>query len=312
MERITKMAKDSSYRSEHTEGTLALRVWRTAADVFQVVKRNSRSLLCAVLVLFFRLAVGLNLMNFYTEAIFFVIVKDREKALAWCSVFLAFGVVISFLTPYIMNNFGRKVVYISACTMYAFGYMSVAAGLLKPQNITVSIVGLFLSYAAFSLGCGPVPYVLGPELLSNEARAIGVGLGHASYWLVSFVVGSTLPDLERAFGGVEELDDETKHTGLAYVFVMYGCIAVFASLFVSTFVPETQDMSYDQIQRFFYPDRCARPPEDISRKASSIGRGTQSLNIRPLEERVSMEDLKFDPVIQSAGKKLSKDVVLVT
>jgi MFS family permease len=218
----------------------------------EIMKRNRRSLSSAITVLFFRLAIGFNLLNFYTETIFQAIVGSKDLTLAWSCGFAAFGIVAACFSPYALSNFGRKQVYITCCIIFALGYIATAIGLFVPAVINLAVVGLFLAYGAFSVGCGPIPFVLGAELLSNEARAIGVGIGHASYHLVSFVVGSTLPDLERDFGGVER-DGDKRRVGLGFVFIMYAGVALIAATFVGLFVPETKSLTFDQIQKHFEP-----------------------------------------------------------
>ena len=243
MEKLKKIAGESAYINHQSTGfgnhvfSLKESILGSFSKLIRLLKMYKKQLFCAVGILFFRLAIGLNLLNFYTEQIFSIIFKNQERTHVWTSLFLAFGVIAACFSPLILNNFGRKSVYIFCCFVYAFGYFITAFGMFYPEYLSFSVVGLFLSYAAFSIGCGPVPYVIPPEILPVEARSTGVGAGYAMLWLASFSVGTTLPDLERIFGGVSE---EGVHRGLGFVFIFYGSIAVSAALFVYMFIPETK------------------------------------------------------------------------
>ena len=78
----------------------------------------------------------------------------------------------------------------SLCGMAAAAALLALHFLLEPPPF-VALVALFLYIAAFSLGLGPVPWLLMPELLPTRARGAAAALATVLNWSCSFLVTET-------------------------------------------------------------------------------------------------------------------------
>ena len=114
------------------------------------------------------------------------------------------------------------------------------------------LVSLMVFLIAFSVGFGPIPWVMNVEMMAPEARVIlflflffmtfPQGLTSAICtcfnWLVSYTVMLVIPPLGDAIG-----------TSTCYF--IFAAIALAGTIFVVIFVPETKGKSEDEIRQIF-------------------------------------------------------------
>ena len=99
----------------------------------------------------------------------------------------------------------------------------------------LSLLSLLVYVAFFSLGWGPLPWLITAELLPVRAKSLAGGLATASNWLFAFVTTKEFEDLEAAVNS-------------------YGAFWIFAGVcavgvaFVFFYVPETKGKSLEEIE----------------------------------------------------------------
>ena len=100
-------------------------------------------------------------------------------------------VLATGLALVLMDRLGRRPLLAgSLCGMAAAAALLALHFLLEPPPF-VALVALFLYIAAFSLGLGPVPWLLMPELLPTRARGAAAALATVLNWSCSFLVTET-------------------------------------------------------------------------------------------------------------------------
>jgi len=97
------------------------------------------------------------------------------------------------------------------------------------------LVSLMLFITAFSVGFGPIPWILNVELIPTEARALSSSLATSFNWIVSFLVAQFIPSIGEAI-----------HDSSCYF--IFSAIALLGTIFVAVFVPETKGKSEDEIK----------------------------------------------------------------
>ncbi|AAW42626.2 vacuolar membrane protein, putative [Cryptococcus deneoformans JEC21] len=103
-----------------------------------------------------------------------------------------------------------------AALLLAFGINTNAAGL--------SIVGIILFVVAFSVGLGPVTWVVLPEVMPSHAVNAAGSVGLALNWVLNFAMGATfLPIQQTLSGGVE-----SKEGNVFFILSVTCAIAAFA------------------------------------------------------------------------------------
>ena len=116
------------------------------------------------------------------------------------------------------------------------------------------LVSLMVFIAAFSLGFGPVPWILNVELIPPEARVSHGTLQNISFyfllqaissslctmfnWLISFLVALLVPIIGDSIGP-------------APCYFIFSGIAFLGTIFIFFFVPETKGKTEDEIRKYF-------------------------------------------------------------
>ena len=98
--------------------------------------------------------------------------------------------------------------------------------------------------AGFSIGFGPVPWMMAGEIFSAEAKSVGATLGNALNWICAFLVGKFYPNIESAL-----------NTSGAYW--LFGAVCAAGAVYVLLFVPETKGKSPQEIKRYFAGEKSA-------------------------------------------------------
>ena len=102
----------------------------------------------------------------------------------------------------------------------------------------LSLVSLLVFVAFFSLGWGPLPWLITAEVLPVRAKSLGGGLATASNWFFAFLTTKEFEDLESVL-------DEFG------AFWLFAGITLVGVLFVFFLVPETRGRSLEEIEAEF-------------------------------------------------------------
>lgn len=82
--------------------------------------------------------------------------------------------------------------------------------------------------AFFSIGLGPIPWLIMGELFPHEIRSSASSLAAAVNWSCSFVTTQTVGQFKEAMGFIG-------------VFGTYGAVLLLGVVYIVVFVPETKD-----------------------------------------------------------------------
>jgi len=100
------------------------------------------------------------------------------------------------------------------------------------------LVSLLIFVTAFSIGFGPIPWVLNVEMMPPEARGIAASICTSFNWLVSFAVTYVVPPLGDAINP-------------SSCYFIFAGIALAGTIFVLLVVPETKGKSEEDIRKLF-------------------------------------------------------------
>jgi len=102
----------------------------------------------------------------------------------------------------------------------------------------ISLVSLLIFVAVFSLGWGPLPWLITAEVLPARAKSLGGGIATACNWFFAFLTTKEFESLELAlqnFGA----------------FWLFAGICLVGVIFVFFYVPETKGKSLEEIEAEF-------------------------------------------------------------
>nr|CAD7411544.1 unnamed protein product [Timema poppensis] len=207
-----------------------------------LTKNNLKPLAISIGLMFFQQLSGINAVIFYTVQIFQDAGSTIDKNL--CTIIV--GIVnfgSTFVATILIDRLGRKILlYISAVAMTvalaalgAFFYLKdnkydvTEFGWLPLASFVIFVIG-------FSLGYGPVPWLMMGEILPAKIRGPAASLVTAFNWTCTFVVTKTFTDV-------------IAYLGTYGTFWLFGSICFTSLLFVFIWVPETQGRSLEDIER---------------------------------------------------------------
>lgn len=212
-------------------------------DLFS--KRYGWPLLISLLLMLFQQMSGINAVIFYTTTIFKMAGSTIDTNL--CTIIVGLVNFIStFLATVLIDRLGRKVLlYISSIamtlTLAALGAYFYVMEVVKSDVSSVGWLPLasFVVYVlGFSLGFGPIPWLMLGEILPSKIRGTAASLATAFNWSCTFVITKTFVDMIALLGK-------------AGTFWSFGGCTMMALVFTYFCVPETRGKSLEDIEAKF-------------------------------------------------------------
>ena len=118
--------------------------------------------------------------------------------------------------------------------------------------IQVPVASLSAFVFAFSIGFGPIPWLMMSELFAPEVKSLASSISTTFNWTLAFLVTKFFASL---VAGVTE----------AGAFWVFGAFTILTFFFCLFFVPETKGKSLDDIQKLFRCDLYNRPNARLHR-----------------------------------------------
>lgn len=220
--------------------------------------------ICLGLMAFQQLS-GINAVIFYTVQIFKMSGSSVDEHLSTIIV----GVVnfgSTFVATALIDRVGRKVLlYFSSVTMIVtliilgtFFYVRDIFNMDVSSLGWLPLTSVMLYLLGFSLGFGPIPWLMMGEILPAKIRGPSASICTAFNWLCTFTVTKTFHNILEGIGPYG-------------TFWLFGCICFVGLFFVVICVPETRGKSLEQIE-----NKLTGKPSTRTRRMSSIA------NIKPL------------------------------
>ncbi|XP_030376181.1 facilitated trehalose transporter Tret1-2 homolog isoform X2 [Scaptodrosophila lebanonensis] len=198
-------------------------------------------LIISMLLMFFQQFSGINAVIFYTVPIF----KSAGSTLnpSICSIIVgAVQVIMTLTASLLIERAGRKILLLFSSTVMTICLAILGAYFdMKDSGKDVSAIGwlpllcVVLFMITFSVGYGPIPWLMMGELFLPDVKATAVALTVMSNWFCVFVVTKCFGSMIAAWG-----------SDMTFWFFA-ACMAI-ATLYVATMVLETKGKSSQQIQ----------------------------------------------------------------
>ncbi|KAL9009420.1 MAG: hypothetical protein Q9173_005550 [Seirophora scorigena] len=181
------------------------------------VPRNRRALVASLILMFFQASMGFGIINFL------------------------------FAIPafYTIDTFGRRNLLLCTFPFMAIFQLLTGLGFLLEGKAQLAMVmtGMYLFSVAYSPGEGPVPFLYSAESMPLYVRDVGMSMATALTWFFNFLLAVTFPKFQDAF----------QNTG---AFGYYAAWCVVGWVLILLFVPETKDLTLEQLDaRFSIPSK---------------------------------------------------------
>ncbi|XP_076751374.1 trehalose transporter 1 isoform X2 [Xylocopa sonorina] len=207
-------------------------------------KGHLKPFLISLGLMFFQQLSGINAVIFYTVQIF----KDAGSSIDENLSTIIVGIVnfiSTFVAAAVIDKLGRKMLLyisgVSMClTLFTFGtFFYVKAGGTDVTSFGwIPLSSLIVYVIGFSLGFGPIPWLMMGEILPVKIRGSAASVATAFNWSCTFVVTKTYEDMVSLIGPYG-------------TFWMFGTIVLLGFIFVIFCVPETRGRSLEEIEKRF-------------------------------------------------------------
>ncbi|OVA12997.1 Sugar/inositol transporter [Macleaya cordata] len=195
----------------------------------------------AALFLFQQLA-GINAVVYYSTSVFRSAgIASDVAASALVGASNVFGTAIA---SSLMDKQGRKSLLITSFSGMAASMLLLSLSftwkVLAPYSGNLAVIGTVLYVLSFSLGAGPVPALLLPEIFASRIRAKAVALSLGMHWVSNFVIGLYFLSVVNKFG-------------ISSVYLGFSMVCILAVLYIAANVVETKGRSLEEIERALNP-----------------------------------------------------------
>lgn len=219
-----------------------------AKDSFSVVEfaspANYRPALISFGMMFFQQMSGINAVIFYSSQIFATAgyADDPKTPTIIIGAVLAAATVVSCV---LMDRAGRRILLLvsSAAMTISITALGIYYYLTLRQDYNgglnwLSLTSVLIYVVFFSLGWGPIPWLIISEIVPTRVRGLVNGLATCLAWILLFLITKEFERLRFA------LNDYG-------AFWFFGGFCLLSCFFVGFFVPETKGRTLEEIQEHF-------------------------------------------------------------
>jgi len=105
-------------------------------------------------------------------------------------------------------------------------------------RIWVGMIGLSLFIASFAIGVGGTGWLIQGEMFPTAIRGQAASIAACTDWLANYALIESFPASQRA-------------VGLGWVLVVFAALCVIAIAFVYRYLPETKQLTVEEINLVF-------------------------------------------------------------
>lgn len=210
------------------------------SDLFTNATYRS-ALFISLLLMFFQQFSGINAVIFYTVSIFKSAGSTMDPAV--CSIVVGVvQVVMTLVSSVLIDKAGRRILLLQSSFIMG-SCLFILGVFFKLQNDKVDVSNLgwlplacvVLFIVSFSLGFGPIPWMMMGELCAPDIKGLASALAVMFNWTLVFLV-------TKSFSKMQEL------LGSDWTFWFFGAWMIVCTVYVFFKVPETKGKTNAQIQ----------------------------------------------------------------
>lgn len=236
---------------------------------------------------FFQQASGIDATVYYSPVVFQQagITGRSGVLLATVAVGLSKTLFILVATVW-LDSIGRRPLLLTSAIGMTFSLLTLAVGFLflhvtPTEDIPVpnttsghgfvpvlAILAICSYVAFFSIGFGPILWVLTSEIFPLRLRAQSMGLGIVVNRLASGTVALTFLSMAKAMT-------------VSGTFFLFSSVAALSAVFVYIFTPETKGQTLEEIAKFFEQDSDRVQPSPYLLEMGSIPEDSHGMMTSP-------------------------------
>ncbi|EGD75475.1 hypothetical protein PTSG_06549 [Salpingoeca rosetta] len=205
-------------------------------DLFSGGASTRKLLLAGIGVSFFQQASGIEALVYYVPEVLkdSGITDEQEQLLANAGIGVI-KVLFIFVAMHFSDKLGRRKLLLMSAFGMAAAFVVAALSFELGNIFQLTITGISLYMAAFSIGFGPMAWVVASEVVPLQVRGIAMGIATFINRILSGTIAMSYLSLKNALSS-------------AGTFYLFGAVALLSALFVYLFVPETKGRALEDIE----------------------------------------------------------------
>lgn len=173
-------------------------------------------------------------------------VDSAMSGLETAAILGTVNVIATFFAFRYIDRVGRRKLALGGFAGMVIFMVVAAAGvafLTGGAKIIIVMVGFGLFIASFAIGVGGTGWLIQGEVFPTSVRGQAAAGAATVNWLSNFAIVVLFPTMNTAFG-------------LSWVMLILAFLALLAVIFVARFLPETKNLSVEEVVRVFERQRA--------------------------------------------------------
>lgn len=217
-----------------------------------------RALYIIIGLMFFLQLSGINIVIFYTGSIFDAANTGIDSELATILVGVM-QVLATFVSSMIVDRVGRRILLLISIFVMAICKIMLGVYFHMKDEDEQSVVNiawlpvfaLCLYIVVFSLGFGPIPWLMVGELFAPDVKGIAGSAAGSFSWIFAFAVTKSFSSIQTAIG-------------IGPTFWLLSGFSIVGTVFVYFVVPETKGKTLNEIQKMLAGERVLDTDTTVS------------------------------------------------
>ncbi|WP_105596910.1 sugar porter family MFS transporter [Cronobacter turicensis] len=240
---VLKRLRNSDKDAQHELNQIreSVKIKQRGWQLFRHNAHFRRSTGLGILLQFMQQFTGMTVIMYYAPKIFEIAGFATTRQQMWGTVIAGLtNVLVTFIAIGLVDRWGRKPVLklgfaVMAVCMGILGFMFYS-GLHSAVGQYLAVLILLLFITGFAMSAGPLIWVLCSEIQPLAGRDFGVTCSTMANWIANMIIGATFLTLIDTIGSPN-------------TFWLYGLLNVVCIVLTLLFVPETKNISLEDIER---------------------------------------------------------------
>ncbi|XP_054731972.1 facilitated trehalose transporter Tret1-2 homolog isoform X1 [Anastrepha obliqua] len=219
---------------------------------------SRKALAISLGLMFFQQLCGINAVIFYAAPIF----QDANTGIDENLSTIVVGImqfIATFVSTIVVDKLGRRLLLLTSAIIMALSTFAMGIYFyMQSQNPAsvvslgwLPVVSLCVFIVLFSLGFGPVPWLMMGEVFAADIKGVAGSIAGTTNWILAFIVTKTFKDLKESMGSGQ-------------TFWLFSGITVIGAVFVFFVVPETKGKSLNEIQAELEGKKASTAPAALN------------------------------------------------